>query len=226
MRLFLTSLIIASTMFLAGGARSADNEEAPFYKGIDIVSSEYSLSSTSDPNARCRTSTVTQKRFLNMVRAIAEHGDLTDKDFIEKTLQIKLELANKKFRPGTGFYRADMPNGKFGDPIQVILDPRASYIAGAGTQKGEELSFWGLDMVGAVFHNCQYLTKKQFQREFADVFRDEVEKQSGAVDLGKVGKNGSDIQISYYPSSHSFSTPKDALMVVTIFQKSQFIPNN
>ena len=233
---------IASAMITAGSALAADDSvinakgsaslstagNTPDKSAFSVnthrsfVSGEYSLSSTSNPKARCRKSKLTQEHFFEMVQAIANHGDLTDKAFIEKTLQMEWDnrIPHRK-----GLYSAygDAPHF----PVQINLDLRGTaFTDGAGkTQTGKELVFSQLDLVGAVFHNCQYLTRKQFERDLADAFREGAIKEPGSFNLDNIGKHGSDIQIQYSLSRREDAVKNDAIDMVIILQRSDELPN-
>src|SRR5580700_9177739 len=140
--------IAASVMFLAGGAWAAadstvkaqDNASPSTTGGTpnkggssvnvhrEFVSGEYFLSSTSNPKARCRKSTLTQEHFLEMLQAIAKHGDLADRAFIEKTLQIEWD---NRIPHSKGLYSAYGDTPHF--PVQTNLDLRGtSFTDGTG----------------------------------------------------------------------------------------------
>lgn len=78
----------ALTMMLCTGAASA--EDAP-----PSATAEWPL----PPKPDCKKTALTKEKFLEMVKAIATHGDLSDVAFIEKTLQVKFKrLPDKKQR--------------------------------------------------------------------------------------------------------------------------------
>jgi hypothetical protein len=196
-----------------------------------MISGEYFLSSTANPKARCKQSELTQETFLEMVHAIVEHGDLTDKAFIEKTLQITFGPKHESFvashTPDAGLYYTDMPSTMRDAPIKVNL-----YLGGLDEDKtgkpelSEELTLDNLNMVGAVFRNCQYLTKKQFQQNFPGIsFHTNSGHDSGVLDLGKVGKNDSDIEMTVQISDPYMTDNTDAISQVAIDQRSESIPN-
>lgn len=227
--------VVTSTMVFAAGAMASDdspiatqgnaspsstgnaiNKEAPshHYSGLFFESGEYNLSSVSDPNARCRKSKLTQEQFLEMVQAVVKHGDLTDKDSIEKTLKIKFGPTDNRLSSGMTLYSTYMPGDTPNAPILVELYAGIqSKDVNGQPQTGEELTLEQLNMVGAVFHNCQYLTKKQFKQKFDGAFRDGFRDDSGILNFGKVGKGDSNIEMYY-----SFDAQDDALKQVTISQ--------
>jgi len=135
--------------------------------GINFTSAEHNLSSTSDPNARCGKSTLTQEKFVGMLRAIAMHGDLTDKAFIEKTLGIKFKEEDPEWK---GIYNADpIP----GTQIRVAL----YFLSGK-----KELDFDDLGKSASNFQDCGYLTKETFNQVFGGAFEESempLESRSG-----------------------------------------------
>ncbi len=224
---------------------SAGNASAVLRLGELWPSHEYDLSSASDPKARCRTSSLTQEKFLELVHAIVEHGDLTDKAYIEITLQIKFGPEEKEYAfshiPGGGYYNADMPGDIPDAPIYVGLDIGTVDINKALKRElSSGVGFDHLDRVGAVFHNCQYLTRKQIDPKSEaivhhhDTVLEYDHKLNKAVakkvperslvatwDLGKVATNGADVEITY-----TFKTDgSDAIENVDIDQKSETRPN-
>jgi hypothetical protein len=184
------------------------------------TSAKVTAQTTKTSQAVCGKSTLTQEQFLDMIHTIAMHGDLADKAFIEKTLKVKFEPVSKASAyshiPGGGFYQANMPGDKSSAPW-ISLD--TGIVSPDKTGDIDDLvTFGGLSLVGSVFHNCQYLTGKQFEHKFGGTFRD----GAGVFkiqDLGKVRIEGSDIEIVY---SHG---PSDAIEKIHIHQRLTHITN-
>jgi hypothetical protein len=173
---------------------------------------EYFLSSTSDPNARCKRSSLTQDNFLEMVHALIEHRDMTDKDFIEKTLRITFrpKYTASNHIPGGGFYKAYMPGdykanmpGDMPDaPITVLLGIGiVSLNEASKSELSSEVLLANLDMVGAVFRNCQFLTRHQLDpKSEAIVQHTGISKEDSQVatwNLGQASKNRANLDLRY-----------------------------
>lgn len=236
---FSHSLCIISVVAIALIMLTAGSALAVLRIGPIPDNPEYFLSSTSDPKARCRTSSLTQDKFLEMVHAIVEHHDMTDKEFIEKTLGVKFSSMNivsiYSYIPGGGFYKANIPSDMSDAPVTVWLNIEAVSLNKASkSELSSGILFTDLSRVGAIFHDCQYLTRKQLDPMSEAVVHHhdmgvdtELNRNAprrikeysldASWNLGKVAKDGSNIQITY-----TFKTDdSDAIESIEIIQKSE-----
>jgi len=161
------------------------------------IPSNFAVPPASDTNAKCRQSELTQDKFLDMLRAIAMRGDLTDSAFLEKTLQVKFKhLQGDAGIPGRQVYTADFLQGP---SITVFLDFNSYH---RKHEKPEwvtlgRLGFGLLDMAAINFHDCGVLTAEELTKKFGGAFIET--KISGCKQLDKVG-NYAPISIFYKSS--------------------------
>jgi hypothetical protein len=159
MRITLSAILVAATGLFWAGSVLAVLRIGPIPENL-----EYEIASTSDPKARCKSSSLTQDKFLEMVRAIVNHGDLTDKTFVEHTLGITLTPKSTAYSHirGGGFYKGKLPSDMVDAPIRVLLGIGIESLNDASPPDvSSGVAFSELNVVGAAFHNCQYLTRKQ-----------------------------------------------------------------
>lgn len=158
----------------------------------------------------CTNTALTKEKFLEMVKAIIQHGDLSDVPFIEKTLQMKFEWHRT--------WEARNQNERYeffslqGSKIRVRLRVNPHYRNNGSEIEPKWMAAGTLefqDIVGGgmVSPGCSPLTKDLIEHEF--VGKDFSETEMTGVgrfygrNFGATGKNGTAIRIEYAPDFNS-----------------------
>jgi len=194
-----------------------------------------SLSSSQGTNSNCSQSQLTQDQFIDVVRAIAMHGDLTDVAFIEKTLQVKL-------MPQTlsEYEKEHYPDGRH-YLVDSVLGSRMRFDLGVGFNSNEhdwdkepkenERSTLRFFVVQNAFHDCKSLTPEHFNSRFGGNFFNgpagtlPLNPQTGEMSSGGAlqggsqnfaGKDGTKMNVSYMCDA-----PDGSISLLAIMQRPQ-----
>jgi len=145
----------------------------------------------SNSATHCAKSTMTREEFMEMFRAIAMHGDLTDIPFIEKTLHVKFisgpTYHNGKPNYNRVYYLADIPDV----PIQVSIN-----VTNNAVDIVAEMEFQG-NFFGA----CPGIHLSQFERALGSDFTQKFSDRYHDSALPGVGMNGTNIHVVYMTTS-------------------------
>jgi len=204
-------LSLFSKVVLAGSIAVMFSAGSVIAKSIDATQT----SSATVPK-ECSETSLTKEKFLQMVRTIATHGDLSDVQFIEKTLGVKLE---RKIYPGQEnvrerLYYSNLPDSKA--RAQLKFNPQ---YRNEGSEKNPKwvstgtLEFQDFADNGIVSPGCSPLTKDVIEQEIVgkDFLGAELTGGWGLTgggrfygrDLGSIGKNGTAIRVEYIPDVNS-----------------------
>lgn len=163
---------------------------------------------------KCEGITLTGEKFLDMIYAIAMHGDLTDVPFIEKTLETKFEVKHSEYDGADGYvYRHTDYVGKdlFGADLNVSLKfieysqkPRTEPKRKINLSKSAMLHFEAYGQVWPCFN----VTVNQFAEKFGGSFGDDFMPADGMIiTSGKylegVSKDGSELKVYYNRNRNS-----------------------
>jgi hypothetical protein len=171
----------------------------------------------------CKNSMMTQEKLLDIVHDIAMHGDLTDVEFTENKLQIKLEYVPsfigpiRNSNPYSRGYKAEYLfktclNVGYG----VSFNPR-EFKNGKRPAVNKEgfLDFHCLNKPDIDFHNCGSLFKEQINRKFGGNFTENIDKIAKNAGACKelVGVGSIPITIIY-----NFDADNNAVNSISIYQ--------
>jgi len=164
-----SALVVGVSLFVAGTPEEV--EDSPQQKM---------------PSTICGQTALTQEAFLDMVHAIAMHGDLTDVPFVEKTLQTKLVL---KSYPPISSHGSD-PDSKKKPQPKVPPGPASVYLRDSNPDRR---TYWVLldDRIGVSldvsFNAAEYEKGKEPAR-----------KKTGHIDFSFPQKRDSGSQACWY----------------------------
>jgi hypothetical protein len=128
--------------------------------------------------AYCQRSTLTSAQFMQSIRAIISHGDLTDIPFIEKTLGTKFTVSQGWKPDGSSdpqkfIYQS---SEALGSPIQVVVvvNPPTAIRTGRdeiSRMRIESPSFPESDPVPNFVENCLHISSTDFFSDFGTAFQ-------------------------------------------------------
>lgn len=153
-----------------------------------------------DWKMKCKKSTLTQEKFLEMIKAIIMHGDLEDVPFIEKTLRQKIKTHTGSTNSSQELYYSRESESPIaaGLDISDYRDTLKDNVLG----KQSILALSQLSGRTSVFHNCGNLLPSQFDRLLFNLTQQHVSTNDSALDyfeynVGITEKNGTRTLLGY-----------------------------
>lgn len=149
----------------------------------------------------CSKATITGAQFLDMIHAVATHGDLTDSSFIEKTMQIKFDVKEVISDPGsTRSYRYNVYSAYSVHGLPVSISLRVD-MDKKNQQRNKELASIFLNNLASP-SGCFDITTGVLESKFAgkyftSVSMDGVKLLSRGAELSNFGRNQAKYLVSY-----------------------------
>jgi hypothetical protein len=214
-RLIHSCFLIASVALLvAVGARAAGAQTPTLPQNV-LVAAEY-----------CKQASLTRPAFLNLLKTIIKHGDLTDIAFLQKTLGAKFSLSY-----GFGKDGGPDPRQLIYDSYQVLSNPihvhlrvvEGSEIQEQGGQIAR-MQIWGtsMDLNNPNFiRDCLKLSAVDFISSFGSFYDHGL--GSAREMLNNPGKDDTKLGIAFfYYSSFDYPTSQGEPVFIDMVQISQW----
>lgn len=122
-------------------------------------------------NLKCWGSSLSDKKFLDILQAIIMHADLSDISFLEKTLQTKFEARHSgitDYSPDNYMHDRYTANTMLGAPVHLVISVNWKKDAQGNSGKNARMRFEN----DQFFTDCLAISSPLIQEKFGNAFKE------------------------------------------------------